>query len=75
MSESEDQDDEPVKHKVRYPSGAVKKKYYRVNGKLDGTYKMYYEDGTVNIKADYDEGKRHGIRAANYKSTPNMRTA
>jgi hypothetical protein len=67
FTDSEKEEEEPVKYKVRYPSGAVKKKFYRLGGKLEGTYKMLYDNPSYGLNLrepakagkSYEDGQTH----------------
>lgn len=62
MSDSEC---ELATHKIYYASEKIWKKFYRLDGKLHGTYKMYYDGkdgnhGNLKMKIHFRKGKLHG---------------
>jgi len=47
--------------KVWYKSGAIKEAFYTLNGKRDGEYTMFSEDGSVIASCSYVSGKIDGV--------------
>jgi antitoxin component YwqK of YwqJK toxin-antitoxin module len=38
----------------------LKEEYYEVNGKIEGVYKSYFENGNIDIICNYINGKLNG---------------
>jgi antitoxin component YwqK of YwqJK toxin-antitoxin module len=45
---------------THYPSGLTKEKYYSMNGKIEGQYLEYREDGSLYKKLNYVSGALNG---------------
>lgn len=49
-----------------YPNGQVKKEYTVVDGKLEGTFQSFYENGNPHVCATYRNGVRTGLCVTYY---------
>ena len=52
-----------------YPSGQLQEREnYNENGRLDGPYEFYYDNGQLRTKCSFEDGKKQGTREIYYKN-------
>jgi len=56
------------KYHWNYPSGILAEEGYMSNGVVDGSVKLYNEEGTLLVEAEYKDGKKNGLITTYYPS-------
>lgn len=60
--------DELHGHYIKYKEGKVSKDIWYSNGKIDGKYKSYWDNGNPYVEIEYEDGKMNGKFTAYYSN-------